>query len=87
MPNTTRGVGLFIAENIVAVLRAIHRPLGRSQVPKSKGSTPRGSKTHPRLSLTETQPSCDASRHRPTVAVFFCYEFQTITTFVVADFQ
>ena len=26
----------------------------------------KGSKTHPRLSSAETQPSCDASRHRPT---------------------
>ena len=36
MPNKTRGVGLFTAENIVAVLRAIPRPLGRSQVPKGR---------------------------------------------------
>ena len=26
----------------------------------------KGSKTHPRLSPAETQPSCDAGRHRPT---------------------
>ena len=65
MPNKTRGVGLFTAENIVAVLRAIPRPLGRSQVPKGRKHS-KGSKTHPKLSPAETQPSCAASRHRPT---------------------
>ena len=51
------------------------------------GEYSKGSKTHPKLSPAETQPSCDASRHRPTGRSFFCYEFQTITTFVVAAFQ
>ena len=31
----------------------------------------KGSKTHPRLSPAETQPSCDASRHRLTGRSFF----------------
>ena len=48
-------------------LPAFNRPLGRSQVPKGrKQQHSKGSEPHPRLSPAETQPSCDASRHRPT---------------------
>ena len=49
-----------------AATAGVQQAPGRSQVPKGRGKYSKGSKTHPRLSPAETQPSCDASRHRPT---------------------
>ena len=48
MPNTTRGVGLFTAENIVAVLRAIPKATERTETsPVRQSSTAATSTTTP----------------------------------------
>ena len=58
MPNTTRGVGLFTAENIVAVLRAIPESDGTYRDVARKAQQYGGNFHYPHhLELGQTRPS------------------------------